>query len=82
MSVSDSLLSRPKTASIAGTTQRHSVPSYNGTTLSGHKAILLNIPCGRRGHYLNTRMSYFRFKVVATSTSGDLQPEYTAASFI
>jgi hypothetical protein len=82
MSVSDSLVFKPKPASISRTTHRQSVPSYNGTTFSGHQTILLNIPCGRQGHYLNTRMSYLRFKVVNTSIGGDLQPDYTAASFI
>jgi hypothetical protein len=83
MSVSDSLVFKPQPALSSGTTHRQSVPSYNGTTLfSGHHIILLNIPCDRRGHYLNTRTSYLRFKVVNTSSGGDLQPDYTAASFI
>jgi hypothetical protein len=66
MSVSDSLVFKPKPASISGTAHRQSVPSYNGTIFSGQQTIMLNITCGRRGHYLNTRMSYLRFKVVDT----------------
>jgi hypothetical protein len=80
--ISDSLVFKPKPASISGTAHRQSVPSYNGTTFSGNQTILLNITRGRRGHYLNMRMSYLRFKVVNTSSGGDLHPDYTAASFI
>ena len=64
MSLSDSFVFRPKPASIPGTTHRQSVPAYNGTSFKPQQTILLNIPCGRRGHYLNTRMSYLRFKIV------------------
>eukprot|EP00873_Tetraselmis_striata_P015586 jgi/Tetstr1/435850/TSEL_024738.t1 len=82
MSVSDSLVFKPKPASIAGTTHRQTVPAYNGTTFGGQHTILINIPCGRRGHYLNTRMSYLRFSVKNKDTANTFQPDYTAASFI
>eukprot|EP00873_Tetraselmis_striata_P013010 jgi/Tetstr1/433274/TSEL_022562.t1 len=82
MSVSDSLVFKPKPASIAGTTHRQTVPAYNGTTFGGQQTILINIPCGRRGHYLNTRMSYLRFSVKNKDTANTFQPDYTAASFI
>eukprot|EP00873_Tetraselmis_striata_P015698 jgi/Tetstr1/435962/TSEL_024843.t1 len=82
MSVSDSLVFKPKPASIAGTTHRQTVPAYNGTTFGGQQTILINIPCGRRGHYLNTRMSYLRFSVKNKHAANSLQPDYTASSFI
>lgn len=77
MSVSDSLVYRPKPPSIAGTTHRQSVPSYNGSKFTDGQTILINIPCGRRGHYLNTRMSYLRFRITNTSTV--VTPPATAA---
>eukprot|EP00873_Tetraselmis_striata_P003433 jgi/Tetstr1/423697/TSEL_014331.t1 len=58
------------------------VPAYNGTTFGGQQTILSNIPCGRRGYYLNTRMSYLRFSVKNKDTANTFKPDYTAASFI
>eukprot|EP00873_Tetraselmis_striata_P022869 jgi/Tetstr1/443133/TSEL_031189.t1 len=58
------------------------VPAYNGTTFGGQQTILINIPCGRRGHYLNTRMSHLRFSVKNKHAANSLQPDYTASSFI
>lgn len=93
MSVSDSLVYRPKPPSIAGTTHRQSVPSYNGSRFTDGQTILINIPCGRRGHYLNTRMSYLRFRITNTSpqvvsptggtgVSASFNLDYTGSSFI
>ncbi len=82
MSLSDSLVFRPKPASIPRTTHRQSVPAYNGTTFSPQQTILINIPCGRRGHYLNTRMSYLKFKVVNNSATEGLTFDYSAAGLI
>eukprot|EP00873_Tetraselmis_striata_P022152 jgi/Tetstr1/442416/TSEL_030540.t1 len=82
MPLSDSLVFKPKPASIAGTTRRHTVPAYNGVTFKGQCTILINIPCGRRGHYLNTRMSYLRFSVKNKHANNTFAPDYTASSFI
>eukprot|EP00873_Tetraselmis_striata_P001625 jgi/Tetstr1/421889/TSEL_012789.t1 len=82
MSVSDSLVFKPKPASIAGTTPRQTVPAYNGTKFEGQQTILINIPCGRHGDYLNTRMSYLRFSVKNKDTANTFAPDYTASSFI
>ena len=82
MSVSDSLVFQPKPASIAGTTHRQSVPAYNGSSFKGQQTVLINIPTGRRGHYLNTRMSYLRFKVTNNHATAGMALDYSASCFI
>lgn len=82
MSVSDSLRYGKKPASISGTVHRQSVPSYNGTKFLPQQKIMINIPCGRTAHYLNTRMSYLRFKVTNTHASAGFKLDYSASAFI
>ena len=59
-----------------------SVSAYNGTSFKPHQTMLLNIPCGRRGHYLNTRMFYLRFKIVNTHATVPLALDFSAAGLI
>jgi hypothetical protein len=82
MSVSDSLVFMPKPASVKGTTHRQTVPAYNGSSFKGQQTILINIPTGRRGHYLNTRMSYLRFKVTNNHSTAGMSLDYSASCFI
>ena len=82
MSVSDSLVYKPKPPSISGTTHRQGVPAYNGTSFKGQQTILVNIPTGRRGHYLNTRMSYLKFKVTNNDATNTFKLDYSASAFI
>ena len=82
MSVSDSLVYKPKPPSISGTTHRQGVPAYNGSSFKAQQTILINIPTGRRGHYLNTRMSYLKFKVTNNNTTDAFKLDYSASSFI
>ena len=84
MSVSDSLVYKPKPPSISGTTHRQGVRAYNGTSFKGQQTILINIyiPIGRRGHYLNTRMSYLKFKVTNNNTTNPFNLDYSASAFI
>ena len=49
--------------------------------------MMLNIPCGRRGQFLNQRMSYLKFKlkntsVVVAGETAPIAPDYAAASII
>ena len=53
---------------------------------------MLNVPCGRRGQYLNQRMSYLKFKLSNTSvrtaaevtagTPATITPDYSVSSLI
>ena len=82
MSLSDSLVYAPKPAAVSGHKYRQNLPSYNKSVFSPGEVIMLNIPCGRRGQYLNPRMSYLKFTLVNTSATAAeaLTPDYSCAS--
>ncbi len=71
MSLSDSLVYAPKPSAVSSSKARQNVPSYNKSSFNPGEVIMLNIPTGRRGSYLNTRMSYLKFK---SQTTGPMQP--------
>jgi hypothetical protein len=68
MSLSDSLVYAPKPSAVSSSKARWNQPSYNKSSFNPGEVIMLNIPTGRRGSYLNTRMSYLKFRVTNTGT--------------
>lgn len=84
MSVSDSLVYAPKPSAVSGSKYRQNLPSYNKAEFNPGEVIMLNIPCGRRGQFLNQRMSYLKFKVTSTDAAATSiqQLDYSASSFI
>ena len=58
MSRSDSLVYAPKPSAVSSSKARWNLPSYNKSTYNpGEVEKYVNIPTGRRGYFLNTRMS-------------------------
>jgi hypothetical protein len=68
MSLSDSLVYAPKPSAVSSSKARWNQPSYNKSSFNPGEVIMLNIPTGRRGSFLNTRMSYLKFRVTNTGT--------------
>jgi len=63
MSLSDSLVYAPKPSAVYGHKYRQTLPTYNKATFLPGDTTMLNIPCGRKGQFLNQRMSYLNFKL-------------------
>jgi len=63
ISLSDSLMYAPKPSRVSSSKARWNQPSYNKNSYNPGEVIMLNIPTGRRGNLLNTRMNYLKFKV-------------------
>ena len=83
MSLSDSLVYVPKPSAVSGHKFRVNQPTYNKSTFNPGEVALLTIPCGRKGHYLNTRMSYLKFRLNNTSLAADtIACDYSASSLI
>ena len=62
--LSDGFVYAPKPPAAPAANIRVSVPPYNKDVFkSGNETVMLNIPSGKRGQYLNTRMSYLTFDV-------------------
>jgi len=68
MSLIDSLIYAPKLSVVSSSKARWNQPNYNKTSYNQGEGVMLNIPTGRRGSFLNTRMSYLKFKVTNLST--------------
>jgi hypothetical protein len=68
MSLSDSLVYAPKPSAVSSSKARWNKPSYNKSTYNPGEVVMINILTGRRGSFLNTRMSYLKFKVQDTGT--------------
>jgi hypothetical protein len=68
MSLRDSLVYAPKPSAVFSSKARWNQPSYNKSNYNPGEVVMLNIPTGRRGSFLNTRMSYLKFKVTNTGT--------------
>ena len=67
MSLSDSLVYNAKPSAVSGHKYRQNLPSYNKSSFFPGEVIMLNVPCGRKGQFLNQKMSYLKFKVKNTS---------------
>ena len=63
MSLSDSLVYAPKPSAVSGHKYRQNLPTYNKATFIPRETMMLNIPCGRKGQFLNQRMSYLKLKL-------------------
>ena len=60
--ISDGFVYAPKPAAAPAANIRVSLPPHNKDNFKdGNETIMFNIPCGKRGQYLNTRMSYLTF---------------------
>jgi len=92
MSLSDALVHSVKPSAVSGHKYRQNLPAYNKRVFKPGEVIMLNVSCGRRGQYVNQRMSYLKFKLTNTSvrTSADvtagtpatISPDYSASSLI
>ncbi len=67
MSISDALVYSVKSSAVSGHKYRQNLPAYNKSVFEPGEVIMLIVPCGRRGQYLNQRMSYLKFKLANTS---------------
>ena len=63
MSLSDSLVYAPKPSAVFGNNYRQNLPTYNKATFTPGDTMMLNIPCGRKGKFLNRRICYLMFKL-------------------
>lgn len=62
--LSDSFVYRRRPAAAAASQVEVRVPAYNKQVFgSGNERVQFNIPTGKRGQYLNTRMSYLKFEL-------------------
>lgn len=60
--LSDGFVYAPKPPAAPAANIRVSVPPYNKDSYSSpNETVMFNIPSGKRGQYLNTRMSYLKF---------------------
>ena len=74
MSLSDSLIYQPKPSAVSSSEARWNQPSYNKSTFNPDDVVMINIPTGRCGSFLNTRMSYLKFRV--TNYGTDAAPHH------
>ena len=68
MSLSDSLVYASKHSAVSSSKARWNHPSNNKSSYNPGEVVMINIPTGRRGSFLNTRMSYLKFRVTNTGT--------------
>ena len=62
--LSDGFVFAPKPSAAPASNIRVSLPPHNKDEFTrGNDTIMFNIPSGKRGQYLNTRMSYLKFDV-------------------
>ncbi len=67
MSLSDSLVYHAKPSAVSGHKYRQKLPSCNRSEFFPGEVIMLNVPCDRRGQFLNQKMSYLKSRVTNTS---------------
>lgn len=69
--LSDSFVYRRRPAAAAAAQVMVRVPAFNKDSFDkGNERVQFNIPTGKRGQYLNTRMSYLKFEL-HTKLAGD-----------
>lgn len=74
--ISEGFVYVPKPAAAPAANIRVSLPPHNRDVFdSGNETIMFNIPCGKRGQYLNTRMSYMTFDLDVTVRAEELDKE-------
>ena len=67
MSLSDAFVYSAKPSAVSGHKYRQNLPIYNKASFFPGEVMMLNVPCGNKGQFLNQRMSYLKFKVKNTS---------------
>jgi hypothetical protein len=92
MSLSDSLVYQTKPSAISGHKYRQNLPTYNKASFFPGEVIMQNVPCGRKGRFLNQKMPYLKFKfkntfviTAAEVTAGKqatIAPDYSVSSLI
>jgi hypothetical protein len=88
MSLSESLVYQAKPSAVSGTKHHQNLPTYNKAMFNPGDVMMLIIPCGRRGQYLNQRMSYLKFRLEntcalasgETTQTATIAPDYNASS--
>jgi hypothetical protein len=81
MSLCESLVYSPKPSAVSSSKARWNQPAYNKSTCNPGEIIMLDIPTGRRGSFLNTRMSYLKLRLNNTTTgTAPLLPDFNIAS--
>ncbi len=82
MSLSNSLVYAPKSSAVSSLKARWNQPSYNKSSFKPGEVVMLNIPTGRRDSFLNTCMSYMKFKVTndGTDAAHTIAADYNIAS--
>lgn len=69
--LSEGFVYAPKPPAAPAANIRVSVPPHNKDVFNrGNETIMFNIPAGKRGQYLNTRMSYLKFELDVTLENG------------
>lgn len=83
-SLTDSLVFSPKPSAVTGSKLRSNFPAYNASTFAPGATAMVNIACGRRGQYLNTRQSFLKFAIKNknATAANKLKLDYSASSFI
>ena len=84
MSLYDSLVYQAKPSAVSGTKHGQNLPTYNKASFNPGDVIMLNIPCGKRGRYLNQRMSCLKFRLENTNvlTAAEVTAGNTATATI
>ncbi len=84
MSLSDSLVYQPKPSAVSSSKARWNQPSYNKSSFNPGDVLMINIPIGPRGIFLNTRMSYLKFRVTndGTDAAHKISVDFNIASII
>ncbi len=81
MSLSDFPVHSPKPSAVSSSKARWSQLAYNKSTFNPGEVSMLNIPTGRRGNFLHTRMSYPKFRLNNTITgTSPLAPGFNIKS--
>ncbi len=76
MSLNDNLVSLPKPSAVSSSKARWNQPNYNKSSFQTGEVVMINIPTERRGSFVNTCMSYLKFKV----TNNGTDPAHTIAA--
>ena len=63
-----SLVYNPKPSFVFSSKANWNQPSYNKSSFQVGEVVMINIPTRRRGSFLNTRMSYSKFRVTNNGT--------------
>ena len=84
MSLSDSLVYQPKPSAVSSSKARWNQPRYNKSSFNPGDVVMINIPTWRRGSFLNTRMSYLKFRVTnkGTDAGHTVATDFNMASII